>query len=142
MLHRYVHYLRVAYLTQQEKNEGFPVGWAGRTIFACVCAHVVTPALLLIAITGGIRGLGRNATLAFFLVPLAAVLWWETKYIEGSDALRSIWTELSSQSPDEKVRRWRSVSWLIGGSIVALFVSMGAVFARAILEHRASVGAG
>jgi hypothetical protein len=139
VFNRYLHFLRIVYLTLCEKSPDSPIRWAGRSIFGCVCCHIATPALFLIALTGGIRGLSANAIIGAFIAPMVVVVWWETKYIERSETLPAIWDQLRVQSAEERKRRWRAASWLLVGSYLAWLLSFGALFIRAFLEHRASV---
>lgn len=139
----YLHFLRVAYLTLTEKNSRgvfasrAPAHFAGRTIFACICTHIAAPILVAIALTGGIRGLSETAVLASFIVPLIPVLVWEVIYVERSPALAGLWERLSAEPAPVQLRRATRVSWFVWGSFAAFLVSMAALIARAILEHRA-----
>jgi len=128
---RYLHLLRVAFLTRCEVDTP---GHAGRTIFAFVCAHLAVPVLLVIAATGGIRGLSRGAILVSFIIPMLIVIWWESMYVERSDQLETIWQILSAQSPQDQNERRRSVSWLMWGSYAALILAFGAICLRAALK--------
>ena len=148
MLNDYIHFLRVAYLTLWDKNTRLPfssrapANFAGRTVFACLCFQFAAPALVAIALTGGIRGLSRNVVLASFLVPAALVLVWEAKYVERSDTLREIWAKLQAESAAAQTRRKRAVTLFVWGSFAAWLLGFGALITRAILDHRASLGHG
>ena len=142
---KYLHFLRVAYLTLCDENSrgGFasraPAHFAGRTIFACVYLHLIAPVLIAIAVTGGIRGLSDTAVLTAFLLPMAAVALWEVAYVERSSALEVIWERLSAEPAAEQLRRKRQVSLFVWGSFVGLFLCSGGLIVRAILDHRASL---
>lgn len=141
----YLHFLRVAYLTLCDKNSRgavtarAPAHFAGKTIFACVFFHVAALAMIAIALTGGIRGLSETAMLAAIMLPLFLIVVWETLYVEQHEALVGISKRLSSESEAERLRRYKRVSWFVWGSYVAFLVGMGAIMARAFLEHRASL---
>jgi len=141
----YLHFLRVAYLTLCDKNSRgaftarAPDHYAGKTIFACVFGHLATLVMIAIALTGGIRGLSETAKLVALTLPLFLVLAWETLYVERHESLVGIWKRLSAESEAEQLKRFKRVSRFVWGSYVAFLVGMGAIAARAILEHRASL---
>lgn len=142
MLSRYIHFVRVAYLTMTDgysrsllssKN---PARNARTSVFACVSCQIVGPILLAIAVTGGIPGMTQTEVMASFAALLIAVVVWLNLYIERSDQLRDIWTQVTDESAEAKARRVKSVAIFRFGSLAALLIGFGALLLRVSLEHR------
>jgi hypothetical protein len=146
VISRYLHFLRVVYLIQTEKNAKSELGslapsiFAGNTVFACLCIQVAAPVLLTIALTGGIRGLSRNSVLFCFVVPMFVVWWWVKRYVQGSESLDGLARTLHAESPAEQAR-WRNHALMfIWGNFTFFLFCFGAVIARAIIEGRGLTG--
>jgi hypothetical protein len=123
LLGRYVELLRLAYLTRCEfANPHF----AGKTIFGCVLFHLLTPVVLIAAVTGAKPTLSKGEAVACILVAVGAVDIWESFYVERSPALSAIAERLAMESETERRRRMRFVSLFVWGTFVAFFVALAA----------------